>query len=341
MCRWRYSRGESMNVTQALLKGIRDTLSWNVIKVALATGIPLAMLWIAVGYFLWEPVVSLTSLAIGWVPFSILKANGAFLIGGFVWFTAVLVTYALIVAVFHTPIFRLVPEEKYEYFSIILLLLISLGWTLFAFLNWDFVYGEVAKVLTWFPFQTMQLGVAVMLAILFFYNLFIVSQALMVLLYHKLFLRKLQESEYPGVSLVESYKKRHFFRVAIRDVVIFFLLLMIFFPLFFVPFVNMALQVLLWAWLIRDSYFLAAASLYADDEEIQELKRNRFVIWGIAFITSMLNLMPVINILAPFFALITFFHWVMLNRPKKAAVVAEKSDASEQMKEDKEEGEAS
>ncbi len=314
-----------MKVTEALLKGIRDTLSWNVIKTALATGIPLAMLWLATGYLLWEPVVGVTSMAIGWVPFSILKANGAFLIGGFVWFAAVLITYALITAVFHTPIMRMVPEEKYEYFSIILLLLISLGWTLFALLNWDFVYSEVAKVLTWFPFQTMQMGVAVMLAILFFYNLFIVSQALVVLLYHKHFLKKLQEKEYPGAAMVESYKKRHFVRLASRDAVFFFLLIMLFFPLFFVPFINMVLQVLLWAWLIRDAYFLAAVSLYADDEEIERLKRNRFVVWGIAFMTSMLNLMPVINILAPFFALITFFHWVMLNRIDTSVKAEEES----------------
>jgi hypothetical protein len=54
------------------------------------------------------------------------------------------------------------------------------------------------------------------------------------------------------------------------------------------------------------------------------------VVWGIAFITSMLNLMPVINILAPFFALVTFFHWVMLNRSKEAAAVSgEKEDIAE------------
>ncbi len=312
-----------MKVTHALLLGIRDTLSWPVIRVALMTGIPLALLWLGIAWFLWQPVVGVTSSMIGWVPFSILKANGAFLIGGFVWFQVVLITFGVIIAIFHVPILKFVPEEKFEYFSILLLLVIALGWTLFAFFNWDFVYSEVSKVLTWFPFQTLQVGVALMLAALFFYNLFIVSLSLVVLLYHKPFLQKLQEREYPGENLVESYKKRHFLRIATRDAVIFFVLMLLFFPLFFVPFVNMALQVLFWAWLIRESYFLAAASLYASDEEIKMLKRHTFVLWGIALATSLFNLMPVINILAPFFALIVFFHWVMLNRPHLPIAVPE------------------
>ncbi len=304
-----------MHFTQALLRGIRDTLSWRVIKVSLMTGIPLALLWLGIAYLLWQPVTDITAMVIGWVPFSILKANGAFLLAGFVWFTAVLVTFALVVGLFHVPIMKFVPEEKFEHFAMLLLLLISLGWTLFAFLNWDFVYGEVMKVLTWFPFQTLQDGVALMLAALFFYNLFIVSYALVVLLYHKPFLHALQERDYPGERLAEEYKGRHFLPIALRDTVIFLLLLALFFPLFFVPFINMLIQVFFWAWLIKDSYFLATASLYASDEEIKELKRHRFVLWGIAFVTSMLNLIPVVNILAPFFALIVFFHWAMLNRP--------------------------
>jgi hypothetical protein len=304
-----------MHFTEALLRGIADTLSWRVIRSALMTGIPLALLWLGIGYLLWQPVTGVTATVIGWVPFSILKANGAFLLAGFVWFTAVLVTFALIVALFHVPIMKFVPEERFEHFSMLLLLLISLAWTLFIFLNWDFVYGEVMKVLTWFPFQTLQEGVALMLGALFFYNLFIVSMALVVLLYHKPFLHALQKDDYPAATLAQEYKGRHFLPIALRDAVMFLILLILFFPLFFVPFINILIQVFFWAWLIKDSYFQAAASLYASDEEIKMLKKHQLVLWGIAFVTSMLNILPVVNILAPFFALIVYFHWTMLNRP--------------------------
>ncbi len=314
-----------MKVMEAVLRAIRDTLSWDVVKVSLMVSVPLALLWFGIAYVLWQPVSGITAMVIGWIPFSILKANGAFLIGGFVWFQVVLITYAMFVAVFNNLIFRYVPDQKFESFSIVLLLLVSLGWTLFAFLNWDMVFSEVSKVLTWFPFQTLQEGVALMLAALFFYNLFIVSLALVVLMVRKPFLHKLLERDYPEVRLTDDVKKRKFFSVALRDVVIFFVLMTLFFPLFFVPFINMGIQILLWAWLIRESYFLSVASLYGSEEEIKELKKHNFVIWGIAFTASMLNLIPVVNILSPFFALIIFFHWIMLNRPLLPVPVKEEA----------------
>jgi hypothetical protein len=303
-----------MKTTQTLLYGIRDTLSWNVIKVALITGVPLALIWIVIGYILWNPAMSFTAIFIGWIPFSILKANGAFLIGGFVWFAAVLITYALIIAFGNMLIFRHVSEQKYSLFSILLLLLIALGWTLFAFLNWDFVYGEVARVLTWFPFETLEKGVAAMLAALIFYNLFIVTLAIVVLIMRKSFLHKLQERDYPIAKMIEKEERVKFLPIALRDAVIFFVLLALFFPLLFVPFFNIMVQVLLWAWLIKESYFLGAASLYATESEILELRKHQFVLWGIAATASVLNLIPVVNIFAPFFALIMYFHWMMLNK---------------------------
>ncbi len=169
--------------------------------------------------------------------------------------------------------------------------------------------------MTWFPFRTLRDGIALLLTALFFYNFFIASLALVVLAFRKPFLRKLQEQDYPGETLVESYKKRKFISIAMRDIAIFFVLMILSFPLFFVPFINMGLQVLFWAWLIKESYFLSASSLYATEEEIEELKQHKFAMRNIAFIASILNLIPLVNIFAPFFAQIIFFHWVMLNRP--------------------------
>jgi len=301
-----------MKMTQTLLLGIRDTLSWNVIKIALLTGIPLALIWLGIAMVMWEPTVSFTGMFISWIPFSILKANGAFLIGGFVWFTAVLVTFALIVAFGNVLIFRHVSAEKYNLFSILLLLVIALGWTLFALLNWDFVYGEVSRVLAWFPFETLEKGVSAMLAALIFYNMFIVTLAIVVLVLRKYFLHKLQVRDYPEVEMIDSKERVKFLPIALKDAVIFFVLLALFFPLLFVPFFNILVQVLLWAWLIKESYFLGASSLYATKEEIESFRKHQFVLWGIAVVASVLNLIPVINIFAPFFAMIMYFHWVLM-----------------------------
>ncbi len=304
-----------MKMAEVFLRSVRDTLSWNVLKFALMAGVPLMLLWIGVAVLLWDPTVAFTSKFIGWIPFSILKANGAFLIGSFVWFQVVMITFALVIAIFNVPIFKYLDPQKYEYLSVILILLIALFWALFGFYNWDLIFKEVQKILTWFPFQTLEAGVAALLAMMVYYNFFIVSLALVVLVYRRPFLETLQLRDYPDAKLVESLKKRTFVSVAFRDVAIFFFLLILFYPLFFVPFANMLTQVLFWAWLIKESYFLSVSSLYAQEAEIKELKKHGFILWSIAIIASLLNLVPIINILSPFFAQILYFHWVMLNRP--------------------------
>ena len=306
-----------MRVTEAILRGFRDVLRWNVLKIVLITGIPLAIVWLGIAAYFWQPTVALAERFIGWVPFSILKANGAFLIGGFFWFAAVLITFALIISLFNVVIFRFLDEKRYTTFSILLILLIALGWTLFAFLNWDMVYVQVEKVLAWFPFETLQAGVGTMLAALIFYNLFIATLSLVVLAMRHSFLRHLQERDYPYAIELDKTEHVPFWPAALRDLVLFFLFLALFFPLLFVPFVNVLVQVLLWAWLIREAYFLSAASYYVRRETIEELKRHEMVLWGIAFIASLLNLIPVINLFAPFLAQIIYFHWVMLSKEEQ------------------------
>ena len=302
-----------MRVSEALLRAIKDTLGWNVIKIALFTGIPLAIVWIGAAYYLWPWVTGVMEMLIGWVPFSILKANGAFLIGGFVWMAVVLVTFGVIAALFNPLIMRLVKSERQTQFSILLLLLIALGWTLFGLLNWDFVYTEVKKVLEWFPFQTLETGVAILLSGMLFYNMFIASEAIVVLLMRRSFLHYIQKRDYPEIEPLVKEEQKSFTGKMLWDVALFFILLLLFFPLLFVPFFNLFVQVVLWAWLIRDAYFKSVAALYAPEEERQRLQKHEFVIWGIAFTTSLLNLVPVVNILTPFFAMVAYLHWILLD----------------------------
>jgi len=302
-----------MKLSKIFLQSINDIFSWEIIKLALVIGIPLAFIWIGIGSLFWDSLVGVTSNFISWIPFSVLKANAAFLIGGFSWVIAILVTYALIMALFNVPIYKLLPQKRYELFSIVLIILIAVFWTLFAVFNWDFVYKELEKVLTWFPFQTLQEGVAALLAILVFYNLFVVSLYLVVLFFNKPFLEAIAEKDYPSAQK-NAISKKSPGKVIARDIVIFFIFLLVCFPLFFVPFVNILVQIFLWAWLIKESYFLSAASLYAKDDEIERLNEHGLVKWAMAFVASVVNILPILNIFAPFFAQTMFFHWVMQNR---------------------------
>ncbi len=303
-----------MKLSSIFLKSVNDTLSWSIVKLALVVGIPLAFIWIGIGNLFWDSVFSLSSHFISWIPFSILKSNAAFLIGGFVWFLVVLATYAIIIALFNVPIYKMISPKKYESFSIVLLIVISVGWTIFAIGNWDLVYKELAKLLTWFPFQTLQDGVAWLLSMLVFYNLYIVSMYIAVMIFNKPFLNIIALRDYSLEDETNSIENSKFLKTVCKDLSIFFIFLFISFPLFFVPFVNILIQLVLWTWFIKESYFLSAASAYATKEEIERLSGHGTAKWSIAFLGSFLNLLPVVNIFAPFFTQTMFFHWVMQNR---------------------------
>ena len=303
-----------MKLSSIFLKSVNDTLSWSVVKLALVVGIPLAFIWIGLGNLFWDSIFSLSSHFISWIPFSILKSNAAFLIGGFVWFLVVLATYAIIIALFNVPIYKMISPKKYESFSIVLLIFISIGWTLFAIENWDFVYKELEKLLTWFPFHTLQDGVAWLLSMLVFYNLYIVSMYIVVMIFNKPFLKIIALRDYSVEYETNSIENSMFLKTICKDLTIFFVFLLVAFPLFFVPFVNILIQLVLWTWFIKESYFLSAASTYATKEEIESLSDHGAVKWMIAFTGSFLNLLPVVNIFAPFFTQTMFFHWVMQNR---------------------------
>ena len=303
-----------MIVQEVILKSVRDLLRIGVLKEAFLIGVPLAMLWFVFGYISWDFMVDFTEKFISWIPFSMLRANGAFLLGSFIWISVVLVTYALIVSIFNFFIINKLDRKYYTAFSLLLLLFVSLSWAIFAFSNWDIVYKEVLKVLNWFPFKTIEMGVASMLAVLIFYNSFIVSESMLLLFFRKNFLINLQKKDYDNINLVSSEQRVSFTSVAFRDFFIFLGLLLISFPLMFVPFINIITQVILWAWLIKESYFLSVGSLYIQKYELDNLREYQTSLWGLAILGSLLNLIPVINILAPFFTQILFFHWMMLKK---------------------------
>jgi hypothetical protein len=303
-----------MKATSILFQSINDTLSWNSVKRVLVIGVPLAIIWIFVANMFFDQVMGLSSMVIGWIPFSILKSNAAFLIGSFSWIVAILATYALIMALLNIPIYKLLSPKRYETFSIILIITIAIGWTLFAIFNWDFVYSEVAKVLTWFPFNTLQEGVASLLAILVFYNLYIVSLYFIVLLFGKSMLKKIAQNDYPNATQTNSIPTSKYVATIIKDIIIFTILLVLSYPLFFVPFINILIQIFLWAWLIKESYFLSTASLYATNKDIEELNKHSFQKWALAFGAAILNLIPIVNIFSPFFAQSLFFHWIMQSK---------------------------
>jgi hypothetical protein len=292
------------------MKSLDDILNLEVAKKAVAVGFGVGIVWLVIGYIFWDSIFALASYFLSWIPFAILKANAAFLIGAFAWFLLVLSTYSILMVILNLASFNRKKSKSYEVISLVLMIIVSIFWTLFGFFNWDFVYKKLEQILMIFPFKTLEETIAALLTILVFYNLFIFSLYLIDLILGRKILKDLALKEFGCKSLnIKSNKK--LLLILLKDFLIFLVALVISFPLFFIPFINIATQVFLWAWLIKRAYYLSSSTICLTEEESKILLNKGAMKWIISIITSFLNLIPIINLFAPFFAQNTLFYWSM------------------------------
>ncbi|WP_201353320.1 EI24 domain-containing protein [Hydrogenimonas urashimensis] len=315
-------------VNSYLLRSINDILRWNVLRFALLIGLPLMGLWVWLSMSLWDYAVAIASIIIGWVPFSIVKANGALFIIFFLWFVGVLASFAAMTVLVGPPLLRKFKQKTYYIYTFTLLLLFSTLWALVILVKWQYIFDEIQKLLTLLPFQTVADAFAWLLAFYFFYNAYILTLFLIISVFRKPFLEKIRLSDYPNVTIQEGgISKKHHGRVML-DMTVFVILSIIAFPILFIPIANVFMQIFLWSWLYRESYFLSTCNLYCEEEDYQHLRHHRFMIWSIAVLTSLFNFLPVINIFAPFFAQIMFFHWIMEHKTLKRATIDTKEETT-------------
>ena len=297
-----------------LLKSIRDMLRWNVLRFALLLGLPLAALWVGVGYQTWDMLVALCAKVIGWIPFSVVKANGAMMILFFIWLIAVLVSFAALTALVGPPILRYFKERTYYFYTFTALLGFSGFWAAAMFYKWDEIFPRVEKLLALLPFNTVAEASAGLLAFYLLYNLFILSLFFAVSLFRKRFLEPLREQYYPSVTLPQERVGRFHGVRLINDAFFFLVISLISAPVLFIPIANVIVQLFLWAWLYKESYFLSTCNLYCSKADHENLTRHRAVIAAVAIMAAVLNFVPVVNIFTPFFAQLMFFHWIMEHR---------------------------
>ncbi len=309
-----------MNVYGIFLRSLRDLIRWSVLREVLITGLPTLLIWIAIGWVVWEPLLHLTSQVISWVPFSIVKANGALLILFLLWGVAVLVSYAFLTALIAPILFQKM-KKGYYYYSFTTLIILATGWAWYILMHWGLFKNSIAnKLLTWLPFQTVAEGSAILLNFYILYSFYILTLFLIISLFRQSFLSNILEIDYPDASINKTNIKTGHKFIALRDTGMFIGLTLLFSPLLMIPIINVLIQLLLWAWLYRDANFRGTCRLYCTQEKFEQLKGHKFIIWSIAFFASILNFIPIINIFTPFFAQLIIFHWIMAENGVKSAI---------------------
>ncbi len=293
------------------VKSIKDVLSYETIKLALITAIPISIMWIGLGWLLWDEAVSVIYKAIAWIPFSIIRANGAFIIAFFIWILVTMVTYSFIVALFSNFFYKRIESRFYEFLNVILVLFISVFWSLVIILKWENLYDIIKKLLTLLPFETVDQGVSYLLTLYLFYNFFVITLYAIVYIFKEPYLTTLKEIHYQDVKDIDRISVRNSYIVLFRDILLFIVFTLVAIPLLFIPFANILTIWFLWAWLYKDSAFVGICSLFCNNEELNEAKHHRIVIWIITVTASLLNFIPLISFFTPFFVLTMYFHWIM------------------------------
>ncbi len=289
-------------------------LSLETIKLALVTGIPLMLIWFVIGWITWEPVIGVTSAIITWIPFSIVKANGAFIIVFFIWFAAILLSYALIIGLFSGFILGNKKESQFEAINFSIILLLTLFWSYILITFWPLLNHEIQRFLTLLPFDTVDKGLSWLLALYIYYNLFLITEYFVVFLYREPYLLGLIERNYPELETITEIKNSKIYGTLYKDIAIFLILMVVTIPVLFIPIANFLTILFIWAWLYKESAFLGVCSYMCSNADLERLDEHRGFRIMVSLTASMFNFIPIVSVFTPFFLMSIYFHWIVAEK---------------------------
>ncbi len=300
----------------AVVFGLKEILRGSTMKFAMLSGIVVSAVWVAIGLFFWNDIISLTSSILTLLPFSMLRSNGAWMLSTFLWLQLVLVTFALIFAFFGNMIVEKLDRERYASFSLTVGLLSALFWSVVWFFEGSYIYAQFLKLLTWLPFETIEKGISYLIGFYIIYTAIIVSLIFVTSMFSNPFLREIREKHFPYDVMYDEYKSKTI-QKTLRDAGIFTLVSIVSFPLLFVPVINFILLVGLWVWLMKDTLTTDTAAFVFGEVNKEKLKEYRVGIWGISLIGSLFNFVPVFNVFGPYFSELAMFYYFQEKRARE------------------------
>ncbi len=303
------------DVMHAVIFGFKEILSWNTMRFALVSGFLVTVLWGVIGFVLWDQIVAVGAKLLSFVPFSMIRSNGALLLSSFVWVGLVLLTFSLIFAFFGNLILRSVSKEKYTAFSFIIIVLSAIFWSIIFYIKSDYIHSQLLQLLTWLPFETISKGIGYLIGYYVIYSAIVASMVFIVSLFSEPLIKGVAKRHFKGEEIIKNNEFKSM-GYTIKDIVIYFVISLVAFPLLFVPIVNFIVLIILWIWLVKDTFRYDAASLLFKDVDTIRLKEHKTGVFTISFLTALFNFVPVFNIFGPFFGEISMFHYLRSKKLK-------------------------
>jgi len=304
-----------LDFMDAVVFGFKGVFKAKTMKFAMTSGLIISAIWIVIGMFFWDGIISSTSSILTLIPFSMLRSNGAWMLSAFLWLQLVLVTFALLFAFLGNIIATKISREKYATLSVVVGLSSAVFWGIVWFFEHDFIYAKFLRLLTWLPFETIEKGLAYLIGFYIIYMAIIVSMIFVTSMFSNKFLAEIREEELPYDSMPGESEYNNV-KQTLKDTAIFIGISIISFPLLFIPIINFIILVGLWAWLMKDTIAYDTASFVFGNREEEKLKEFKSSIWGLNMIGSLFNFIPVFNVFGPYFTELAMFYYFKEKRDK-------------------------
>ncbi|WP_024789380.1 MULTISPECIES: hypothetical protein [unclassified Lebetimonas] len=287
-----------MEFLYSISEAFKDLKNTKMQKLSIVLGSVLAAFWIIMALWFWNRGLILTNFLISIMPFKFLQNAGSQFIIMIVWIQIILASLGIIYSLFGRFF-------KNIFSSIALVSIITFFWTFVFFVYHSAISGYVKNLLRIFPYQSIEEAVSNILLAFMFYSFYIAAFYFIFLIFSVKILEEIKEGQYPQVDTKKEFNLLKIIFINIRDFLIFLFGMIIFYPLMFVPFVNILIIVFLWAVLIKESLLQSVFMLFGK-EEIDKKK-----IWAFCILSVILNFIPVLNFYAPAFGILSIFHYVM------------------------------
>ena len=287
-----------MEFIYSIGEAFKDISNKDIRKLSILNGIGWAVIWIILGMIFYEPLLEFTKWMINLLPFTFVKSSGAEFILIIMWLQAVLITIGIVFSLFDQYI-------KNKFISPFVALMIAIVWFLFFFSYQSSFIFRLERLIRIFPFESIEEAVSNVLAIFIFYSFYVASIYLSFLFLSIKNLEKLQKEEYPNIDVKKQFSFLRLFLIMFRDLILFIVALFVLYPLLFVPFVNIIIIIVLWTILIKSS-ILEIVFMVFGKENI-----NNKIIWSFSLSSVILNFVPIVNLFAPAFGLLSVYHYIM------------------------------
>ena len=297
----------------AVIFGFKGVFKARTMKFAMTSGLVISAIWIVIGMFFWNGIVSSTSSILTFIPFSMLRSNGAWMLSAFVWLQLVLVTFALIFTFLGNIIVEKISRDKYATLSISIGLASALFWGIVWFYEHSLIHEKFLDLLTRLPYETIEEGISYLTGFYVIYAAIIVTMIFVTSMFSSKFLSEIKKTEFPYDAMHDEYEYNNVVRT-IKDTGIFIGVSIVSFPLLFIPILNFFILVGLWTWMMKDTISYDTTSFVFGNVEKEKLKEFKAPIWGFNIIGSFFNFIPVFNVFGPYFTELAMFYYLKEKR---------------------------